>query len=250
MQRVREGGGCQLIGFDAFQRIGGLERKTDVMEVKRFQDPQMILCGFDHRFFGVLVFPVQASGIDADTYGHVSFFAEFNDLFDLIFILNVARIETDLVGSRANCLQGEIGIEVDIADQRDTDLFLDLFYGFGILHIEDRDTDDLTACIFELADLFYGRFYVFGLGVGHRLDHDFVLSADLYTADIDGSGFSSVHIFILHQKKPQICFSKALMTSSTLLSSPLRMAFLTQLSMWFLSMRLFVFFKRALVAIS
>ena len=43
MQRVREGGGCQLIGFDAFQRIGGLERKTDVMKVERLQDPQMIL---------------------------------------------------------------------------------------------------------------------------------------------------------------------------------------------------------------
>ena len=200
MERIGEGLCGQFIGLNAFQRIGRFKGKADIMEVKSFQNAQMIFGGFDHRFFRVLIFTVKTAGIDADTDRDMPFFAGSYDLFDLVFVFDIARIETDLIGAVGDGFQCEIGIEMNVADQRDGNSFLDLFHRFGVFHIEYGDSDDFAAGFFQSFDLTDCRFDIFCFGVCHRLDDYFILTADLNTADLDRPGFCSFHTFIIKQK--------------------------------------------------
>ena len=50
----------------------------------------------------------------------------------------------------------------------------------------DRDAHQLGAGVGQRHHLIHGRLHIGRIGVGHRLDHDRVASADLHTADVDG----------------------------------------------------------------
>ena len=52
----------------------------------------------------------------------------------------------------------------------------------------DGDAHQLGARVGQRHHLIDGRLHVGGIGVGHRLDHDGVASADVHTAHVDGHG--------------------------------------------------------------
>ena len=67
---------------------------------------------------------------------------------------------------------------------------------FGILFIENRKADDLTAVAFQVQHLLNRFVDALGRDIGHGLQNDLVLVADLYVSDHDGPGFCSFHKYL------------------------------------------------------
>ena len=90
-------------------------------------------------------------------------------------------------------LEKDVSVIVEITDNRDANPefvegFNDSRHGpRGFLRV-DRNADKLRAGIGERHHLIDSGHDVGRIGVGHRLDHDGVWSADLHRADTDGHG--------------------------------------------------------------
>ncbi len=84
--------------------------------------------------------------------------------------------------------EGEAVVEVDVGDEGHGGAAHDLRQGGGGRLVGYGDADDLGAEAGQLGDLFEGGLRVGGVGVGHRLDDDGGVAADLDIADVDGAG--------------------------------------------------------------
>ncbi len=84
--------------------------------------------------------------------------------------------------------EGEAVVEVDVGDEGDGGAADDIGQGGGGFLVGNGEADDLGAGLGELRDLVERGLRVGGVGVGHRLDDDGSVAADLNVADVDGAG--------------------------------------------------------------
>ena len=197
MQRIGERFTGSFIGINRQWNIGALEGEHDVMEVKVFKNLNMAAGTFDHGFctvaIGVQKLLFQGSAVDSDPDRKMLFAAFFDDGTGMRLISDIAGIDADRIGAGIGCLESEKIVEMNIRNDRNMDLRLDLGNGFGILFIENRKADDLTAVAFQVQHLLNRFVDALGRDIGHGLQNDLVLVADLYVSDHDGPGFCSFH---------------------------------------------------------
>jgi hypothetical protein len=126
----------------------------------------------------------ERAGIDADPDGDVSFFSGFYDGFGAFASADIAGIQSEGIYSAFDGGEGQSVIEVDIGNERDTDLFSDIGKSFSGLFIGYRKTDDLASGFFQFPDASDSRFDVAGIGLGHGLYGDWCITADKNVTDM------------------------------------------------------------------
>ncbi len=89
-------------------------------------------------------------------------------------------------------------VKVNVRDNRDAHLPLYPGQRLGRFHVGNGAADDLTAGLFELVDLSHRRGNVPGVRLGHGLDGDRSVSADLNSAYCHGLG----HATLFHSANP------------------------------------------------
>jgi len=82
-------------------------------------------------------------------------------------------------------------LEMDVGNQGDTNAGLDLPYGSRCRFIGNRNADDLTPRLFQIADLPESGVDIARIAGGHGLDNDGCLAADLHPSEGDGPCFLS-----------------------------------------------------------
>ena len=83
-------------------------------------------------------FAFQAAGVDADAHRQALVLGLANDLAKSIVAADVAGVDADFVDGMIERRQGHLVVEVNIANQRNTDLFADLRQGFVHLPASGR----------------------------------------------------------------------------------------------------------------
>src|SRR5215472_4741645 len=137
---------------------------------------------------------VEAAPVDADAHGLAVVDGHLDDGVEVVVVVlatDVARIDAVLgEGFGAGGVLGEehVAVVVEIADHGHLHLLDDLRYGARGLVVVHGDTHQLTARGVERIDLGDGGGYVGGIGVGHGLDDDGPLAADLDAAHVHGHG--------------------------------------------------------------
>jgi hypothetical protein len=107
------------------------------------------------------------SGINSNPYGNVSFLRRLYNLFNPVSIPNIARVDSYLVYSIFNTLQSKPVVKMYVADQRNINLFLYLFYSNCGFQIGNCDPYNVAARFLKHPYLFYGALYVPGIGISH-----------------------------------------------------------------------------------
>jgi len=113
----------------------------------------------------------------------------------VVFAPDVAWIDA-VLGQRLGAVgvlgQEHVAVVVEVADDRHADLLDDLGDGAGGLVIVDRHAHELAARGVERVDLRDGAGDIGGVRVGHGLDHDGALAADLDAAHVHGHGLPAI----------------------------------------------------------
>ena len=89
-------------------------------------------------------------------------------------------------------IKRKLVIEVNVGDQRDANLFLDFAQLFRRFAHRHGAANDLAAGRLQIPDLLHRGAHVARIGLGHRLDGDRRIAADLDLAELNLSGFDGV----------------------------------------------------------
>ena len=138
----------------------------------------------------------QAPRVHADADRDMALAAGLGHGPDVFLAADVAGVDADLVDAACRRLERQTIVEMDIADQRDMDAFLDGADGLGRAHVGDRHAHDVAARLLKGKDLADRGLYVPGLGVAHRLDAYGCAAAHGDGADGDLFGVFSLHVFV------------------------------------------------------
>ena len=144
---------------------------------------------------------LQGTTVDAHADRDSVFFCLIHHRLDPVSGSDVSRIDPDLIGSIFNGCNGKTVVKMNIRYQWNVDLLLDLadslcrFFGWHC------HTDDITARLLQLQDLFHCFFYMFRLGVAHGLDQDRIATADHPVSNMDHLCIISAHMNFLHSFK-------------------------------------------------
>ena len=218
MKRVGNKSGHLAVGLDRSVNVEGFERDLDEIEVEVLEDADLPKSGGNHVVDdGVFVvigltlgehvdaIPVsgeaarfadasdwgQAAEVDANPNRHGASLSLPDDRFDFLTIADIARVESQAVYAALQRLERQLVVEVNVCYQRDVNLPFDVGEGFGGLHVGHSRAYDLAACIFKLPDLCDCGGDVPGVSLGHGLDRDRSISADLDVADLEGFGYAA-----------------------------------------------------------
>ncbi|MNC35247.1 hypothetical protein D3C75_837230 [compost metagenome] len=174
------------------------------MEIKFFQNSDMIQGAFNHGFRGrIAVFlqemALQGTGIDADTDRNAFFLTGFDNCFDFVPASNVTRIDAHLVDAVLYRQQSQLIIKMNIRHQRNMNPRLNLLNCCCRFFIVDRHAHKLTARFFQPQDFGYCCFDISCFGCTHALNSNLVVSPNNNPANIDGTGLvSQEHGFLPH----------------------------------------------------
>ena len=114
------------------------------------------------------------------------------DRLDSFIRADIAGIDTNLIDTCIGYRKRDAIVKMDIGDERDLHVALfELHNGVASVKVGNRQAHDLTACFFKLLNLFIRRIKIMRIGIGHRLDGDGSIAADLYVANTKDAGFSS-----------------------------------------------------------
>ena len=218
MQRVGHHFTQAAVSFNSSRHVKGLHGNLDLVEILLLQQADLPQGGGHHvvhyavvarlRFAGLgqTVHQVHVAGeaagasdtahwreaaeIDADADGDVALLGRLHHLAHLVFVAQVARIESQAVHAAGGALQGQLVVEVDVGDERNVNLLFDLRHRLGGLHIGHRRADNLATRLFQLVDLSHRRLHVAGVGFSHRLDGHIGVAAHLHAAHVHRFGNS------------------------------------------------------------
>ena len=96
---------------------------------------------------------IQATAVDADPNGDISILADIHHSLDAVRAADIAGVDADLGRAAFSRGDGELIVEVNICNKRQTALFTDIGKGSGRSHIGHSQAGDLTAGSLQLANL-------------------------------------------------------------------------------------------------
>ena len=137
---------------------------------------------------------VEAPPVDADAHGLAVLQRHLDDGPEVLVVVlaaDVARVDAQLgqgPGARRILLEEHVAVVVEVADDGDVDGGDDVRNGAGRRLVVDRHAHQLAARRVQGAHLGDRAGDVGGVGVGHRLDHDGAVAADLHSADVHQHG--------------------------------------------------------------
>src|SRR5690606_7889043 len=161
-------GGEAAVRLDQHGDLEGLQAHLGVEEVEILEDLDVAERGADEPLGakldlrGVLLrhlvhelFGHRGDGaeVDANADGGAALLGLRDDLADILFLTDIARVEAQAVNAGVEGLEGEGVLEVNVGDERDGRVRDDVGQGRGGLAVRDGDTDDLAADVGELLDL-------------------------------------------------------------------------------------------------
>src|SRR5437879_2266356 len=122
--------GVETIGFYCRYHVARLERNDHVMIALRFGDLDVTESAFNHGGWAretVLLdqLALQTAGVDADPHGNAFILGFADDLTVTIVTADIARINADLIDRVIEGRQRHLVIEMNVANERDMDAFLD-----------------------------------------------------------------------------------------------------------------------------
>jgi len=147
------------------------------LTLKFWKSSDVAQCRF-HQCFGgrlailLLQLLLQRTGVDADTDRYVLVTGCVNQCAHAIFLADIARVDAQAIDAELQDAQGDLVIEVNVADERHLHLLADLAECFGGLHRRDRDAHDVGTDRLEGTDLRHRCRHIAGLGIGHALHRD------------------------------------------------------------------------------
>ena len=179
-----------LIGGGGKKDVGRLHRYLELAEIVVFQQPRVIERAFHHRFGTRLAvalqqFGLEASGVDADTHRAAMVLGRLHHLAHARRRADIAGIDAQARRACFGRLNGAAVVEMDIGDDRHADGADDRLQRLGRVLVRHRDAHDIGARLLQCPDLPDRRRRVGGDRVGHRLDADRRVAADLDGADPD-----------------------------------------------------------------
>ena len=128
---------------------------------------------------------VQAAAVDADADGDMVGLAAVHHRPDVALTADVAGIDADLRRAPFGSGNGQTVIKMDVRHQRQRRFFRNGTKSLRRLHIQHRQADDVTAGLFQRADLLQAALHVRIGTVEHGLDGHRCAAADLHSADGD-----------------------------------------------------------------
>jgi hypothetical protein len=108
-------------------------------------------------------------------------------------VLDVRRVQADLVDTSLDGGQSKSWVEVDIGNQRYDHLSLDGPQSPGRFHILDCETNEFTSMKFQFMDLADGGRDITGIRLGHRLHDDGMVATHNYGSDLDHARHPTFH---------------------------------------------------------
>ena len=208
MQRQIEPLADGPIGVDDHAGVDALGAEHHVVEVVLVEHAHVLFEHFDHqpdhlraivggqapllRSAHALVLSLDdAALVHAETNGKASLSASPDDSIDLFAVLDVARVEANLVNAGFDRLHRPLVVEVDIGHDWDGRLFEDGRQGGCVGFVGHGHADDVAAGLGQPADLLDRGIHVMGVGAGHGLDDHRGIATNGHAADENLMGFSA-----------------------------------------------------------
>ena len=128
---------------------------------------------------------IQAAAVDADTDGNMVGLAAVHHRPDVAFAADVTGIDADLRRATFGSGNGQTVVKMDVRHQRQRRPLRNGAKGLRRLHIQHRQADNVTAGLFQRANLLQTTLHVRVGTVEHGLDGHRCAAADLHSADGD-----------------------------------------------------------------
>jgi hypothetical protein len=181
--------GEQTVRVDHLGHVLVLDRDLDVAEAVLLEEADLVQSALDESLGGrpsVLLdqLLVERSRVHADTDRDLLLARRICNLFDVLGVAHVARIQAQTVDAGVDSHQCQPNGEMDVGDDRHATLLHDRRQGFGIALVGHRDADDVGALCGKRMDLDERGIYIIGLGRRHRLDRYRRIAADGYRPDV------------------------------------------------------------------
>ena len=201
MQRIVAGFRKPVIGGRRQEDVGRLHADLELEEVVVFQNAGVFQRALDQRLrAGLPVFlqqvALEAAGIDADAHRASVVLRRLYHLAHARGRADIAGIDAQAGRSRLRRLDGPAVVEVDVGDDGNADFRHDLRERRGALLVGTGHPDDVRARQCGPAHLRDRRGDVAGQRVGHGLDADRGIAADLDRPDPDFPGGPAIDVTI------------------------------------------------------
>ncbi len=219
VQRVIKPLADRPVSLDHDDRVGALGGEHYVGKIVLFEKPDVLLQLADHELDEVPVTaPRQllllgcpqravlsldhAAFVDAHADGDAGVAACSDDLVHLPTVLDVARVQSDLVCARGHRLQGSLVVKMHVRNDRDRALSDDLREGCRVLAVRYRHPYHVTSRGRQPVDLSHCRVDVVSVRAGHGLQAHRRLTSHRHFANADFSCLpslvSEVFVFDCH----------------------------------------------------
>ena len=194
------------IGVDDDGRVDALGADDHVVKAVVVEDAEVTLERVDHEphEFGMvvgrqallllrpngLVGPLHhAAFVHSDADGHAALAACGDDAIDLLAVLDVARVEPNLVDPGLDGFEGPLKMEMHVGDDRHWRLRENRRQGLGVALVRYGDPDDVAPGLGQASYLGDGGVDVVGIGAGHGLNGHRRVAPDGHAADHEFSCF-------------------------------------------------------------
>ena len=176
MERI-PGSGCDaFMGFNAHHHIRRFDTDDQIIIIQRFDHLYFIsrhmTVFFNNRFF-------QRTAVDTDTNRKISGLCRIHNGLYPVRSADISRIDPYLIHTVFHSRNGQPVIKMNIAYQRDMNLFFDFFNGLCRFHRRHSNADNIAARFFQLQNLSHRAFYIFCFCITHGLNGDRMISSDL-----------------------------------------------------------------------
>jgi hypothetical protein len=149
---------------------------------------------------------IKRAPVDADAHRLVVLDGNFNHGAEVVVVLlsdrDVAGIDAVLgqrLRARRVLLQQDVSVVMEVTDDRDRHAQLcqavdDVWHGLRRGIVVDRDADQFRPSAGQGHALADGAVDVGGVGIGHRLHHNWCITADANSADNGGIGLPAMNL--------------------------------------------------------
>src|SRR5687767_13131261 len=176
MERIRDRLREAPVGGDHRRDVERLHAHDDVVEVERLEDRDLAQREVDHALSLVaqLPGPAVADGavVHADADRRLLVLRALHHLADAVLVVQVARVQAELVDAGVQRHECQAVVEVDVRDDRQDRPANELLQRLPGALVRDGHARDLAAGFLELLDLADRRVEVVGERRAHRLHRD------------------------------------------------------------------------------
>ncbi len=159
--------GQLVIGRHRHERVAGLHRDLELVEVVVLQDAGVVQRALDHRVGARLAvlfqqFALQRAGVDADPHRTAVVAGRLDDVAHAVGAADIARIDPQAGRAGLGRLDAALVVEVNVGHERDLGLAGDGLEGGRGVGVRARDPHDVGAGFFQLTDPLQRRLGVAG----------------------------------------------------------------------------------------